>query len=215
MGATMTRAALEALCGGRRVLLVATAIALAGCDSARDPLGTAQRRLSADESATESETKFDFHIGDAFLQSLGFSAGTKARAANGDVITVIGTGEIEVGDGEAEGKGTFEHRSSTGALLASGTWEAKELLSFTDFGTQSGLPPTFHGGSAVIRIEVVGHPAATPATTVEFEATLTVDCKIGSFPAGFKEGITFSIDGGLNFDEKVSGVTVFVAEAED
>ncbi len=50
--------------------------------------------------------------------------------------------------------------------------------------------------------------------TEEFDAILTVDCKIGRFPAGFKEGITFEIPRLVNFDQKVFGVTVFVAKRD-
>ncbi len=169
---------------------------------------------SGTTAASSSIEEFDVHAGDAFLQGLGFPAGAVARAANGDTITVVFTGKIEPKAGEAEGKGTFEHRNSAGALLATGTFEAEALLGFTDFGTQAGLPPTFHGGSAVIRVHAEGHPISNPAATVEFDATLGVDCRIGNFPSGFKEGITFDA-AFINFTDKVSGVTVFVAEEAD
>ncbi len=167
---------------------------------------------SGTTAASSAIEEFDVHVGDAFLQALGFPAGAVARAANGDTIKVIFTGKIGPNDSEAEGKGTFEHRNSAGALLATGTFEAKKLLSFTDFGTQSGLPPTLHGGSAMIRVRVTGHPVSGGIVT--FDATLGVDCKIGNFPTGFEEGITFDA-GFINFNDKVSGVTVFVAELED
>ncbi len=167
---------------------------------------------SGTTAASSAPEEFDVHVGDAFLQGLGFPAGAVAQAANGDTIRVTFTGQIEPKEKEADGKGTFKHRSSTGKLLASGTFQAKRLLSFTDFGTGAGLPPTFHGGTALIRVRVVGHPAS--GGTVRFDATLGVDCKIGSFPSGFEEGITFDA-GFINFNEKVSGVTVVVAEDGD
>ncbi len=163
-------------------------------------------------SAVASATEFDFHVGDQFLTNLGFPPGVVARAPNGDTIRVIGTGEFDTAGNEADGQGTFEHRSSSGGLIASGTWEATKLVSFTDFGGQAGLPPDLRGGSAVIKVHGKGHPATNPSATVEFDATLMVDCAIGNVPASFEEGITFKIDGGLNFNEKVSGVTVFVAD---
>ena len=57
------------------------------------------------------------------------------------------------------------------------------------------------------------HPASNltdVGLASEFDAILEVDCMVGAFPAGFEEGITFAIEGGLNFDEKVSGVTAFI-----
>jgi hypothetical protein len=167
--------------------------------------------LGAANAVAAVEEEFAFHVGDPFLASLGFPSGVVARASNGDTIRVIGSGELNVVEREADGSGTFEHRDSTGTLLASGTWEATELISFTNFGGQTGLPPDFRGGSAVIQVHVVGHPAANPSATIEFDATLTVDCRLGNFPADFAEGITFNA-GFINFNQKVSGVTVFVAD---
>jgi hypothetical protein len=60
----------------------------------------------------------------------------------------------------------------------------------------------------------VGHAASNHEETTKFNAMLRVDCLIGSPPAGLEEGITFAISGGLNFGEKLSGDTLFVA-AED
>lgn len=200
---------------GRRVSFFALSLALASCGG-KDPSSS----IVASNSATQSNTAsveaieaFDVHVGDPFLQALGFPAGDVARASNGDTIKVVFTGEIDPKESEAKGKGTFEHRNSRGALLASGTFRAKELLRFTDFGTEADVPPTFHGGTALIHVRVKGHPAANPATTVRFEADLGVDCKIGNFPKGFEEGITFDAHF-INFNKKVSGVTVFLAEED-
>ncbi len=161
-------------------------------------------------NAAASTSEFDFHIGDKFLEDFGFPPGDVAQAANGDTITVIGLGEFDVSDRDADGEGTFEHRSGLGELLAFGTWEAKRLMRFENFGGQADLPPNLIGGRAVIKIHVKAHPASNPDATQEFDAILTVDCAIGNFPPGFEEGITFDA-GFINFNEKVSGFTVFVA----
>ncbi len=166
----------------------------------------------------EANTEFDFHIGDAFLAAAtGDPAngnGDVARAANGDTITIRGSGAFDTKNGEAEGNGTFVHRNSLGTVLASGTWTAKRLISFNDAGTSTNLafPRTFHGGDALIRVRVSGHPAANPEQTIKFDATLAVHCELPG--AGTQEGVTLDA-GSINFDTLVSGVTVFVAHDDD
>jgi len=164
----------------------------------------------------EKVTQFDVNVGDAFIEGFsGSPPGDVTQASNGgDTIKVIFTGQINVEDGEAEGKGTFEHFDSSGTLLEFGTFQAMHLInSFTDFGTSSGLPPTFHGGSALILVRGLRY-SNSDLSTKKFKATLRVDCGAGSPPADFSgEGITFAVSGGPNFDTKVSGVTLFVATA--
>ena len=41
-----------------------------------------------------SKAAYDWHVGDALLQSLGFPAGEQAKAPNGDVVTIEGTGSF-------------------------------------------------------------------------------------------------------------------------
>jgi hypothetical protein len=174
-------------------------------------LGAASAAAAED---VNSISKFEVHVGDAFVTAFGFPAGTVTRASNGDTIEVVFTGKIKPEEGEAEGFGTFAQRSSTGALIAVGTFEAKELLSFIDFGTEADLSAVIHGGSASMLVRVKGRPASNLTDiglASQFDSILEVDCMVGAFPAGFEEGITFAIKGGLNFDEKVSGVTSFVA----
>jgi len=165
-------------------------------------------------SRSEKEEEFEFHIGDKFLAKFGLGGASVAQADNGDKIYIVGSAEFEVDEREAEGRGTFQHFSSTGTLIASGTWKATRLLSFVNFGGEAGLPPDLRGGTAVLKIRVVGHPAANPHSTVRFNAILTIDCEIGNFPPGFMEGITLNA-GFINFDQKVSGFNVFIAEDED
>ncbi len=171
--------------------------------------------VSAVPARAEGDSGFDFHIGDAFLVSLGFPPSDVTRvsagAAIGDTITVVGKGQFDVEGLEAGGFGTFVHRNAAGTILASGTWVAKMLLSFDNFGGQAGLPADFVGGHALLRVRVFAHPATNPSLTLKFDATLGVDCAIGNVPTGFEEGITFNA-GFINFDEKVSGVTVFVTQ---
>ena len=168
--------------------------------------------------AKDKATEFDFHIGDAFLAAAtgdpANGTGDVARAGNGDRITLQGSGSFDTKNGKAEGKGTFVHKTAAGILVGSGTWEAKRLLIFHDAGpsTDLGFPRTFHAGEAILLVRVVGHPAADPDSTVKFDAVLGVDCELPG--AGTYEGVTLNV-GFINFNTRVSGVTVFVARADD
>ena len=169
--------------------------------------------VTAVPARADDNSEFDFHIGDAFLTRLGAPPTDVARAAaNGDTITVVGTGQFDIEEREASGQGTFEHRTADGTLFAFGTWKAKMLVSFDNFGAETGGRPDFIGGHAVISIRVTAHPASDPTVTLKFDAILVVDCEIGNNFLGVTEGIT--IDAGfINFNEKVSpSITLFVTE---
>ncbi len=45
------------------------------------------------------------------------------------------------------------------------------------------------------------------------DALLEIDCEIGKVPGGHLEGVRLVVDNGLNFNQKVSGFTVFVQES--
>jgi hypothetical protein len=214
----MQNAFLATRAHGRVFWSVASLFVLAGCGGATTAVDPVEASASARSAASEDQAgaKIDFHIGDAFLAAVNpaFSGGDRAKASNGDTITIVGRGKFEVKEGAAEGSGIFVHQTPDGHLLGTGTWRAKKLLTFDDFGGQSGFPADFRGGHAVLSVSVVGHPGGDTSVTEEFDAVLTVDCKIGRFPAGFKEGITFEIPGLVNFGQKVFGVTLLVAKRD-
>lgn len=162
--------------------------------------------------AAHATGTFDYHVGDAFLQSLGFPAGDKAVAENGDVVTVIGTGTFDVVAKSATGGGTFVHRKSGGALVASGTWAATGLLDFQSYGNgvPQGLPPTFFGGRAAFAALLT--PSANPS--VHLPAVLQVECLLGVPPTGAVEGIRLNVQDVINFNKTVlkSGATVYIRQ---
>ncbi len=129
-----------------------------------------------------------------------------ARASNGDTVEITGQGTFVTGeDDSATGGGTFVHRDSTGKVLASGTWTAEELVSFTLFGPDptGALPPNLVGGLALIEVEL------TPTgSSQHVDAVLQVDCAINS-PTG-AEGVRLAVEDALNFNQEVSGFTVFI-----
>ncbi len=172
-------------------------------------------------SADKISVTFEWHIGDDFLASVNqtFGVPSVARAANGDTIAVKGTGALtfhakaftgegtfDNGDRIVAGGGTFVHKDSSGHEIAHGTWEAKGLRSFVSFGDASAqeLPSILFGGVAVIRVRLfVG-------TTRVHDGALTVLCALGNVPAGVEEGITLNVKDAIDFNEQLSGFTVYV-----
>ena len=123
-----------------------------------------------------------------------------ARADNGDTVEIAGSGTLSIHAKTVSGVGTFVHRAQDGTLRGEGTWTATDLLSFNSYGTQPDLPPNLFGGLARIRVHL----------SAGFDAVLEIDCEIGKAPGGHAEGVRLAVDNGLNFNQKMSGFTVFV-----
>src|SRR5712692_5823858 len=181
---SMTARMFDGRTPGRAALSLAFALTVAGCGSVKDSSAMAQSDLTA-------KATFAYHVGDAFIQSLGFPAGNKAAADNGDVVTIIGTGTFDVVAKAATGGGTFVHKTSGGAVVASGTWAATGLLDFQSYGNAvpQGLPPTFFGGRAGLTALLT--PSANPS--VHLPAILQVECELGNPPAGTAEGVRLNV----------------------
>jgi hypothetical protein len=156
--------------------------------------------------AVASSSSFGFHVGDALLQSLGFPAGDRAIADNGDTVKVIGTGSFDTSTKSATGGGTFEHRAPNGTLRGKGTWTATRLLTFQDYGCGLNGNPNLCGGRAALAVHLV-------AGTVAADGILEVNCQIGSPPPGTLEGIRLNVFDLINFNKTIpdSGATVFIA----
>jgi hypothetical protein len=166
-------------------------------------------------SAKEKVTRFDVHVGDAFiLGTFGAPATDIAGASNGDTIELLFTGRIDTRRSRAEGDGGFRHFDKDGKLVDFGTFTATRLISFLDLGPAAGAPQTWHRGRAKILVHAVGQTQA-------FDATLAVDCKFGPAPPpppDFEEGTFFDIKGGPNFNEIVDeahALNLFVAVSEE
>ena|SRR2546428_535711 len=129
-----------------------------------------------------------------------------ARASNGDTVELTGSGALSIHPASVTGSGDFTHKNANGDVLATGTWSALKLESFTSYGTSPDLPPNLEGGHVVILVQlfVGGAPVHT--------AILQVDCAIGKPPPGHTEGIRLAVQGALNFNKKVSGLTVFIRQ---
>jgi hypothetical protein len=128
-----------------------------------------------------------------------------ARADNGDTVEIAGSGSLSIHSKSVVGGGSFTHKAPDGTVRATGTWSALTLLSFNSYGNQLGLPPNLVGGLARMRVHL-----APSAGGPGVDALLEIDCEIGKVPGGHLEGVRLVVDNGQNFNQKVSGFTVFV-----
>jgi len=136
-------------------------------------------------------------------------------AVSGASDRMIITGDGSFNANQAHGGGTFDH-FQTGATLplhivASGTWKANDVVSFTHSATSHG---PFEGGELVMHATF--YPTGQPAIK---NVTVDVVCNLG--PIGFSipgktEGVTVTFPGGPVFaptnlgpTTPFTGVTVF------
>ena len=184
--------------------------------------------MTAEVSASGGSFDFTYQLGTGFVSGVPPSDETAVHgpdmsiAANGDTITITGTGRItfrqakgsnRISAAGASGEGTFAHKAANGSLVASGTWTATELLDFQSYGDGSpqSLPTNNFGGLALLRVHYLA--TAGPGTGSEGDALLWVDCLIGSPPADAVEGIRYAVPGAIDFNKQVSGETLLVAQA--
>lgn len=158
-------------------------------------------------AADRGSRNYQYLIGTGLLCDLAPNACPDiSRAANGDTIEVTGSGTFSLRPSTATGGGTFAHKAPSGEVRGAGTWVALKLVAFHSFGdaTPQGLPSNLEGGQLVllVQLQVDGMPA--------FNAILNVDCELGKIPPGQSEGITLEVQKAINFNKKVSGLTVFV-----
>ena len=148
---------------------------------------------------------YGWHAGDGFLPPL--VAPDVAEAANGDRVTLTGTGTLTLHPKSATGGGSFTNTTAGGTVLATGTFTATELLSFESYGASPLLPAFLNAGQALIRVALV-----PDGSTTSIDGILRVECVLpgSTFPGGKEEGINLLLPGIANFNHQVSGATVFV-----
>src|SRR5438094_10572413 len=74
-----------------------------------------------------SQAAYDWHVGDALLQSLGFPVGEQAIAPNGDVVTIEGTVSFSADGKWATGGGSFSHHVAATGETITGTFTADHV----------------------------------------------------------------------------------------
>lgn len=127
-----------------------------------------------------------------------------AQAANGEMVTITGSGVFSVHPKTISATGTFTSPSS-----GSGTWVATQLLDFQPYGCGiifgTPIPPNLCGGELILRV------ALTDSTSgQQFDGVLWVQCLIGNPPPSAAEGARLDIVGVNNFNKTVSGGNVYV-----
>jgi hypothetical protein len=175
------------------------------------------------EAGAGAPVKFRWHIANAFLQTATEipQTGARARADDGDLVTVTGRGRFNSSTGGAAGGGAFLHTTAAGAVVGFGTWTATGVRDFELFGCGvsadgAELPPDFCGGVLTLDVRLRGINLAAGAATLD--GVLVVTCLVGDspedIPAGAEEGITLDVPGAITFGDLVSedgGLTVFVS----
>jgi hypothetical protein len=135
-------------------------------------------------------------------------------AANGDQIAITGEGEFSVHPKSVEAEGAFAHTTATGTPVASGIWEATELLEYQSYGCGEvfgdPLPDNFCGG--VVKMRVMLMPAGT---ALHLPGILTVICVIGPNPPNSingprSEGVTLDVPGIANFNHSAGGENIYI-----
>jgi hypothetical protein len=135
--------------------------------------------------------------------------GDVTQASNGDRIALQGRGTLGIHPKSATGGGTFTHTNAAGTVLGSGVWAVTELLSFQSYGPPSpGFPvPNASAGKAQFRV------VFTPAgTTLTLGGIMDVECILpgSAAPGGTVEGVRVVVPGVANFNQPVSGGTLFI-----
>lgn len=155
---------------------------------------------------------------DTFLLLSGVAEPDIGVAPNGDEVEVRGEGVFSAHPKTVDASGTFVHKSSTGAVLGSGTWTASALLSFDFYGCRFipalGLDlgdDDLCGGAVKMSVEL--DPGGPGGPTLP--GILTIFCIIGpqapashALPEG--EGATLNIPGVINFNHTHHGDNVYI-----
>jgi len=180
--------------------------------------------------AQSSNGDYILLIASGFLCDSGDSSACPAavKSADGASYELSGAGTLAPQRKLVMATGTFTHKSGDGVVLETGIWVASEVVSFDSYGIAPGAlmregralgPPQFGpkrlpmfsgsmptGGLAVLRIRLI------PVLGFAKNATLQVNCALGKVPDEHPtEGIRLAFEGGgLEFDEEVSGRTLFL-----
>ena len=131
-----------------------------------------------------------------------------AQAANGDKVSVTGSGMFSVHPKTVSAKGTF-----TSQEAGSGTWVATQLLDFQPYGCGvifgTPIPANLCGGKLILRILLTDSTSGQ-----QFDGVLWVFCLIGDPPPSSDEGAELDIIGVNHFNKVVSGGNVYVKTSQ-
>jgi hypothetical protein len=180
--------------------------------------------------AQNSSGDYIFLIGSGFLCDSGDSSACPAvvKSADGASYEMSGVGTFNTKSKLITATGTFARKSPNGNSVETGIWIANELVGFESYGIAPGArlqagstfgPPQFGprqmpvlSGSMPVGGLAVFHIRLLPMWGASRAATLQVNCALGKVPDEHPtEGIRLAFSGGgSEFDEEVSGRTMFV-----
>jgi hypothetical protein len=129
-------------------------------------------------------------------------------AISGTTDRMLITGDGGFNGNQAHGGGTFDHFRMVGSpplpVVASGTWKANDVVSFTHSSTTHG--GVFEGGTLVMHATF--YPKGQPAIP---NVMVEVDCNLGpiGFSTGKTEGVIVTIPGGPVFAPTAGPTTPF------
>lgn len=172
----------------RWVKLLSTALATA---SAAALFGGAPARAATTATSTYS---FDLNPANTAVSPNGGTMCGPTTA--GDTITVTGSGTFDPAAKTIKAKGSFTHRSATGAVVCQGTWKATGFTSFTAFGAND------QGEEGGVLSMVVTHYCTTMGMTmtgISMTVTSAVNAPAGDTPPGITVG---------DFTQPTSGTVV-------
>ncbi len=150
-----------------------------------------------------------------------------ARASNGDTVLINGSGTFSLQPKSVSGSSplieaafgavprTFTHRDARGNVIATGTWEPTEVLSYRSFGPATaaqsaffgGLPAGSEGGKLMIKV------ALSVGSVHVHDGILTIVCELGQPPKNSVETTLLLVQGTpFNFRQVVSGDNIFIRE---
>jgi hypothetical protein len=180
--------------------------------------------------AQSRAASYAFLVGSGFLCDSSDSSACPAvvRSTEADSYELSGAGTFERQSKSVTAAGTFTHKSRDGVELETGVWIASELVSFDSYGIAPGAlvrggrafgGPPFGpmrsrmfsgsmpaGGLAVLRIRLL------PMWGLPKTAKLEVNCALGKVPPEHPtEGIKLAFEGDGEFNEEVSGRTMFLS----
>ncbi len=134
-----------------------------------------------------SDTTYSFNI---------VGPNTSGKPSSGESIRVTGDGSFDTAAGTVVASGSFTESSSSGSVIARGTWNATAFVSFSPFG---GPSPGLQGGQLVMTVTLFPH-GGPPQPGL----SMSVTCLVGSPPPGAVEGVTVG-----DFTGVIRGATLF------
>jgi len=195
------------------------------------PIAALVAALGAAPALAQSRSgNYNFLVASGFLCDPDDSSTCRAeaRAANGDSIEMSGAGIFNVSAKSATGAGSFVRKAPTGAVLETGVWTARKLVSFKAYGivpaalTRQGrvfkalqtrplgfgvlASPLLVSGVAELRISLFPHRGGQRYGILQVNSTID-----GLPPDHSGVGIRLTLEGGgEEFDEEVGGQSLLI-----